>query len=159
MTDIKAGDGAVESIALAGMVDEDGFRAFHSGTPGRFFDGFGPIGVRVEGDRVRCRIATGHGQSNIAGNVHGGFIMACVDQVMFCALIAIGRLPAGGAVTLQAATHFIGAAQAGAPIDLIVEILSETGRMLFVRGTIEQADALIGSFDGTLRKVRGPVAA
>lgn len=159
----RAGDGGAESIALPDAVDAEGFRAFRSGTPGRFADGFGSIRVRVEGVRVRCRIETGRAQSNISGNVHGGFIMACVDQVMFCALIALDRLPDGGAVTLQASTNFIGAAAAGMPLDLLVETIGETGRLMFLRGTImqggEQADAVIGSFDGTLRKMRAATPA
>lgn len=154
MTGKQAGDGVGESIMLAGDVDAEGFRTFRSGTPGRFFDGFGAIRVRAEGDRVRCRIETGRAQSNISDNVHGGFIMACVDQVLFCAMIAIDRLPAGGAVTLQCGTQFVGAAKAGRPLDMLVEVVGETGRMLFLRGLIEQDGVTVGSFDGTLRKVR-----
>lgn len=158
MTGERTGDGGHESIAFPDAIDTEGYRAFRSGTPGRFADGFGAIRVRVEGERVRCRIETGRAQSNISGNVHGGFIMACVDQVMFCALIARDRLPDGGAVTLQASTNFIGAATAGAALDLLVEIVGETGRLIFLRGTIEQAGVVIGSFDGTLRKMRAAAA-
>jgi len=153
VTGERAGDGGSERIALAGTIDADGFRLFHSGTPGRFFDGFGAIRVRVEGDRVRCRIDTGRAQSNISDNVHGGFIMACVDQVMFCAMIAIDRLPSGGAVTVECGTRFVGPAKAGLPLDMLVEVVGETGRMLFLRGLIEQAGVTVGSFDGTLRKI------
>ncbi|MFD1950009.1 PaaI family thioesterase [Sphingomonas arantia] len=161
MTITTAGDGAgegggaqVERLVLADDVDSDGFRVFLPIAAGRFLDSFGTIRVRVEGPVVRCRVETGRAQSNVSDNVHGGFILAFVDQVMFCALLAQERLPRGGAVTLQAGMNFIGAAKAGLPIDAVVEITGETGRMLFLRGLIEQDGATIGSFDGTLRKVK-----
>jgi acyl-coenzyme A thioesterase PaaI-like protein len=152
-----AGDGtggAVERLALDAIVDTDGFRAFLPVAAGRFLDSFGTIRVRAEGGCVRCRVETGRAQSNVSDNVHGGFILGYVDQVMFCALLALERLPRGGAVTLQAGMNFIGAAKAGLPVDAVVEIVGETGRMIFLRGVIEQGGAVIGSFDGTLRKVK-----
>jgi hypothetical protein len=36
------------------------------------------------------------------------------------------------------------------------EVLKETGRLIFVRGTIEQAHGLVASFMGTLRKPSRP---
>ncbi len=146
--------GIVERLALDEVVDVDGFRAFLPVAAGRFLDSFGTIRVRAEGGSVRCRVETGRAQSNVSDNVHGGFILGYVDQVMFCALLAQDRLPRGGAVTLRAGMDFIGAAKAGLPIDAVVEIIGETGRMIFLRGLIEQAGVTIGSFEGTLRKVK-----
>ncbi|HEX8447763.1 MAG TPA: PaaI family thioesterase [Sphingomonas sp.] len=158
MREGQAGDGPVmggdELLVLDAAVDDEGFRLFRPAAQGRFLDSFGAIRVRVEGDRVRCRVATGRPQSNISDNVHGGFLMAFVDQVMFCALLAVDRLPRGGAVTLQAGVTFIGPARAGSPVDALVEVVGETGRMLFLRGMIEQDGVTVTSFDGTLRKVK-----
>ena len=160
MPDKRAGDGPDERLTLADGVDAEGFRVFLPATAGRFLDSLGTIRVRAEPEgKVRCRVKTGRPQSNISDNVHGGFILAFVDQVMFCALLAVDRLPRGGAVTLQAGMNFIGAAKAGLPIDAVVEVVGETGRMLFLRGLIEQAGVTVGAFDGTLRKAKWAAAA
>lgn len=156
MTD-GAGDG--ERLLLGDRVDGDGYREFRPQAPGRFLDSFGTIRVRAEGDRVRCRVETGRGQSNISDDVHGGFMMAFVDQALFCGPPAVDRLPRGGAVTVQAGVSFVAPARAGLPMDAVIEIVGETGRMMFLRGLIEQDGRTVASFDGTLRKVQRQIAA
>jgi acyl-coenzyme A thioesterase PaaI-like protein len=121
---------------------------------GTFFDIFGASRVRVEApDRARLRIDARRGHQNIVGTVHGGFLMALADQALFICPTALGHNVLGG-VTVDTSCQFIGAGKIDAPLDAVVEVLRETGRMLFARGLIEQDGAVVMSFTGTLRKPR-----
>jgi len=55
-------------------------------------------------------------------------------------------------VTLDLAVQFIGAGSLDAPIEAEVELLRETGRLIFLRGLIVQGEARVASFSGTVRK-------
>jgi acyl-coenzyme A thioesterase PaaI-like protein len=121
---------------------------------GTFFDIFGASRVRVEApDRARLRIDTHRGHQNIVGTVHGGFLMALADQALFIGPTALGFNVLGG-VTVDTSCQFLAAGRLDAPLDAVVEVLKETGRMLFARGLIEQDGGPVMSFTGTLRKPR-----
>lgn len=135
----------------------DGWISAERPRDGRFSDQFAGIAVRVEGEaRARVRMPVGEAQANIGGSVHGGFLMALADQSLFIAPAALGRLPAWG-VTLNLAMTFIGTGSIGVPgqpqaVDVIVDIVGETGRLLFLRGLMEQDGRTVATFDGTVRK-------
>ncbi len=135
-----AGDGA----------DAAAWRAVKS--PGGFNAIFDNLRFRVDPDgRARCRVDTGPAQDNTNGAIHGGFFLALADQVVFIGAAALGRMP-GHAVTLQAGVTFVGRGIVGLPVDALVEVTGETGRMVFVRGLFEQEGRTIGSFEAVLRK-------
>ncbi|PTQ10860.1 thioesterase [Sphingomonas oleivorans] len=121
-----------------------------------FADIFGDIRLRIEGDRsVRMRLDTHDGQRNLNGTVHGGFLLAAIDQSYFIATIALGISGGLGGVTVDSATQFLRTVSIGPPIELVVELLRETGRMIFLRGLVEQEGEAVAAFSGTLRKARG----
>ena len=113
----------------------------------------GHLIARKEGDMgARLRLIPGHQHSNIHDAVHGGALLALIDAALFSgAAIALGPALVG-AVTLDLATQFIGAGRLGQPLDVVTQVLKETGRLAFVRGLVEQGDHLVASFTGTLRK-------
>ena len=55
-------------------------------------------------------------------------------------------------MTLDLSAQFIGGPRIGDPIEAQVELLRETGRMLFLRGLVVQDDQPMASFSGTVRK-------
>ena len=117
----------------------------------------GPLIVRDEGaSGARLRMMPGHAHTSGHNNVHGGAILALIDVGLFTgAALALGPVlgPALlGSVTLDLSTQFIGRAQAGLPLDVVTQLLKETGRLVFVRGLVEQGDMLVASFSGTQRK-------
>eukprot|EP01041_Mallomonas_annulata_P030435 gene30435-52568_t len=59
---------------------------------------------------------------------------------MFGASRMFGLIEAGAAVTLDLSVQFIGAGIIGEPLDAEVELLKETGRLLFMRGIVTQGD-------------------
>ena len=90
--------------------------------------------------------------SNFADNIHGGTILGFIDVSLFGASHQMDLLHGGPHVTLDLSTQFIGAGKIGKPLDAEVELLKETGRLLFLRGMLFQGDAAIASFAATIRK-------
>ena len=119
------------------------------------FNGFlGPLRVRMEGEIARVRMVPEHQHSNMREAVHGGALLGFMDVALFAAARGFGSLAAGGAVTLDLSAQFIGAGAIGQPLEARIELLRETGRMLFLRGLVVQEDLpTIASFTATLRKM------
>lgn len=151
-----------------GLVAEPPFRYFDApGHPGwmtweladstRFNSLFGPFLLKVEGATARVRMTPGHTHSNLSGKVHGGALMAFVDMAIFAAARGFGLIEAGTAVTLDFSAQFIGRAEIDAAVEARVELLRETGRLLFLRGLVVQpgaaeGDAPVLGFTATIRK-------
>ena len=120
---------------------------------GMFIDIFGEVRLLVEAaDRVRIRIMPERRHLNIMEGVHGGFLLALIDQVYFVGPAALGIPNVIGGSTIDSSTQFMAPVTLGAPVDAIVEILRVTGRMVFIRGIIEQAGVKAVAFSGTIRK-------
>ncbi len=118
-----------------------------------------PLHVRVEGDIARVRMLPRHEHSNMRDNVHGGALFGFMDVALFAAARGFGVLGAGRAVTLDLSAQFIGGGMIGVPLEARIELLRETGRMLFLRGLVVQDEVpTIASFTGTLRKSTPPPA-
>ncbi len=93
--------------------------------------------------------------SNLGDNVHGAVTLALVDIALFAASHQFGSLNAGHSVTLDLSTQFVGAGRVGEPLDAVVELVRETGRLIFLRGLVVQGDGdshIVLSFAGTIRK-------
>ena len=121
----------------------------------RFLDLFGTMRVRVEPDgKARIRIDPQRRHRNLQEMVHGGFIMAFVDQALFVGPSALGVKGAIGGITIDTATQFFAPLQIEGSIDAVVEILRETGRMIFIRGVMEQDGVAAVAFSGTIKKAR-----
>lgn len=120
----------------------------------RFNSLFGPFLLKVEGRSARVRMTPQPIHTNLSGRIHGGALLGFIDIALFAASRGFGLIEAGTAVTLDLSTQFIGAGSADSPLEAQVELLKETGRLLFLRGVIVQADSteVIAAFSGTIRK-------
>lgn len=149
------GDGAGEPRMEA--ADAEGFIGV-TYDDGRFNSIFRGIRARRESESVsRVRIETGFDRTNNADALHGGFMLAFLDHAIFMGPIAAGRLPMGGhSVTLGISTQFVAPGSPAMPLDCVVEIVSETGRLMFVRGQLEQGDRVVLTYQATLRKMSRP---
>ena len=121
----------------------------------------GAMILRREGERrARLRLLeTVRRHSNLHDNVHGGVILALVDIAMFAGTYVLAGADVAGAVTLDVNCQFIGAGRIGEPLDAVTELLRETRRLVFVRGTVEQGDVLVAAYSGTIRKPTTPPGA
>lgn len=135
-----------------------GWKKWHDAPQGRFTDHLGDIfyrdGAWPDGSGVLSAIETAPHHANGLGALHGGFLMAFVDVAIFAAvrhLLSASR----AAVTLQASTDFLGAGVVGRPLEGRGRIVKETGKLIWVSGTLTQDDGqhLVAQWHGLLRKV------
>jgi len=133
--------------------DNPGWMTWTLSDPTRFNSLLGKMMVRLEPDgQARIRMFPEHVHSNLSDNIHGGTTLAFIDVALFAGARLFGLIEAGTAVTLDLSVQFIGAGRVGEPMDAVVELLRETGRLLFLRGLIVQGDNKVASFSGTIRK-------
>ena len=138
--------------------ENPGWKIWQATDPSRFNSLLGQLTVKLDGEIARVRMTPERRHSNLRDHMHGGALLGFIDMAMFAACRGFGVLTAGAAVTLDLSTQFIGGAAIGAPVEAQVELLRETGRMLFVRGVVVQGDERVAAFSGTLRKSSPPAA-
>jgi uncharacterized protein (TIGR00369 family) len=129
-----------------------GWKRWTLDDPTRFNTLLGPLWVRMEEGQARVRMVPERRHSNLGDNVHGGALLGFIDVALFAAARAHGLLDVGPAVTLDLSVQFIGAGSLDAPVEAEVELLRETGRLIFLRGLVVQGAARVASFSGTVRK-------
>jgi acyl-coenzyme A thioesterase PaaI-like protein len=116
--------------------------------------GYGRMQCRLEGARTaRVRIETGRRAANVNDAIHGGFMLSFLDQALFVGPRTLGLIEVSGAVTLGVSTQFLAAGKPTQPLDCMVEIVRETGRLLFLRGTLGQGEDTLLTYQATLRKI------
>ncbi len=119
----------------------------------RYNSTIGRLLVRAEGPgRGRCRMFPDSAHSNLGDVVHGGAILTFIDMAFFAGGHMAGMSDTA-AVTLDCSVQFVSAGELGRPLDAVVELMRETGRLAFYRGTVEQDDRLVAAVSGTLRKI------
>jgi acyl-coenzyme A thioesterase PaaI-like protein len=140
---------------------DGGWTSWNLKDPTRFNSFIEPLTVRVETPtpdgrpRVRVRMIPERRHSNLGDNVHGAVTLALVDVALFAASHQFGSIDAGHSVTLDLSTQFVGAGRIGEPLDALVELVRETGRLVFLRGLVVQGEDdshIVLSFAGTIRK-------
>jgi uncharacterized protein (TIGR00369 family) len=118
----------------------------------RFNSLLGKMIVRRDGEIARVRIFPGRVHTNLLDGIHGGVTLALADVALFVGAGLLGGAAANDGVTLDLSMQFIGVGKAGQPLDADVELLRETGRLVFLRGIIHQSHGKVAAFSGTLRK-------
>lgn len=132
--------------------DLPGWKRWWLPDPERYNAFLGPLSVRVEGEIARVRMIPKTVHSNLRGHVHGGALLGFIDVALFAAARALGSLSAGVASTLDLSTQFIAGGDPDQPLEARIEMLRETGRLVFLRGLVVQDAVTVASFTGTLRK-------
>jgi len=116
----------------------------------------GRMWTRIEDDqggkRCRLRMIPGRKHTNLQEMIHGAVTLSLIDISLFAAMRTLGSGDAGMAVTLELSTQFVGAGKVNRPLDAVVELVRETGRMMFLRGMVVQEDDTVASFSGIVRK-------
>lgn len=139
----------------------DGWISWNLRDPSRFNAFIEPLFVRVEAPTpdgrpcARVRMHPTRQHSNLGDNVHGAVTLALVDIALFAASHQFGSLEAGHSVTLDLSTQFVGGGRLDEPLDAVVELVRETGRLIFLRGLVVQGDSdshIVLTFAGTIRK-------
>jgi acyl-coenzyme A thioesterase PaaI-like protein len=89
--------------------------------------------------------------SNLRDHIHGGALAGFIDMALFAAGRSFGVL-SGPASTLDMSIQFITGGAIGVATEAHIELLRETGRLLFLRGVVVQDEVMVASFLGTIRK-------
>lgn len=143
-------------------MQDDGWISWNLTDRSRFNCFLEPLAVRKESPtedgrpRARVRMHPEQKHSNLNDNVHGAVTLALIDVSLFGASYQFGSMGAGNSVTLDLSSQFIGGGRIGEPLDAVVELVRETGRLIFLRGLIVQGendDHIVATFSGTVRKI------
>lgn len=104
------------------------------------------------GEQCRLRMIPERKHTNLQEMIHGAVTLSLIDISLFAALRTLGDGNAEMAVTLELSTQFIGAGKVDQPLDSVVELVRETGRLMFLRGMVVQEDHTVASFSAIIRK-------
>jgi acyl-coenzyme A thioesterase PaaI-like protein len=139
--------------ALQPAPDHPGWHEWR--VPGAFNrEVIGTLLVRDEGGGVaRTRIFPAAHMGNVHGMIHGGIISALADATLFAGPGVLTGQDLGASVTVGLSVQFIGAGSMDEPLDGLISILRETGRMIFCQGRIVQGDNAVAGFSGIIRKI------
>ncbi|GAA3795660.1 hypothetical protein GCM10022600_16440 [Qipengyuania pelagi] len=115
----------------------------------------GRLITRVDDDgKARLRMFPERRHENLQGIIHGAVTLSLIDIALFTTMHTLGSGNAGPSVTLELSTQFVGGGKIATPLDAVTEIVKETGKLVFVRGLVEQGDHRVASFSGIVRKMR-----
>ena len=142
-----------EFFAFAPVPDQPGWYTWDMRDDTRFNSQvMGPMMVRQEGDKCRLRMIPEQRHTNLQDMIHGAVTLSLIDISLFSAMHVLRESDAGMAVTLEMSTQFIGAGKASEPLDALVEVMRETGRLMFLRGEVIQGEHLVAAFSALVRK-------
>jgi acyl-coenzyme A thioesterase PaaI-like protein len=105
-----------------------------------------------EQGRASVGLETQAGHHNRMDMLHGGFLATFADHAYFCGLRAMGRAELVEGVTLDLSMQYLGVGRVGPPIYAEVELLRETGRLVFMRLLIRQNGQPVAASSATIRK-------
>jgi len=108
-----------------------------------------------EENHATVRMFPEYKHGNLLGVMHGGATLGFIDVALFGAGRQFGLSDSAAALTLDLSTQFIGGGKMDEPMDAEIELLRETGRLMFMRGKVVQRDHLVASFNATVRKASG----
>lgn len=123
--------------------------------PTRFNGILGPLVVKLVAGIALVWMTPLRVHTNLQDNLRSGALLGLVDVVLYGASRVFGVIDAGSAVTRDLSTQFVSASKIVAMLEARVELLRETGRLLFLRGrVVQKGETIAASFSGTIRKPR-----
>ncbi|RYG30771.1 MAG: PaaI family thioesterase [Burkholderiales bacterium] len=118
-------------------------------------DPWEPIYSRRLEDRVIIGVYVREPHTNSRGMVHGGLVAALADNAMGLScgqvLLAEGRKPEGGLVTVSLAIDFIGAAKLGQWVAFDTQYLKAGKTLCFAQAFITADGQVIGRADARFK--------
>ena len=142
------------SLRYEPVPDQPGWYSWAPEPDTGFHQTIAPVIVRRDGaGKGRCRMQVEDRHLILGGAMHGGAILTFIDLALFGGGYAAGA-DTRDSVTLDLATQFVSPAGPGLALDAEVELVRETGSLLFLRGTLVQEEGIVATFAGTLRKGR-----
>ncbi len=122
----------------------------------RFLSVLGDVLVKGEAaSSARVRMIPLKRHSNLADGLHGGALLAFLDVALFAATHQLGVDGGGTGVTVDMQVQMTAPGRIGEPLDAVVELFREGGRLAFLRGIVEQeGDHKVAAFSAVIKKAR-----
>ncbi len=134
--------------------ENPGWKIWQMVVPGLYNDFLGKIIMRKDADQASARMLPQIQHSNPNGIMHGGAMLGFIDVSLFTAMQILCEHPPETAATIDLQTQFTGAVKLDQHIESHTLITKETGNLLFMRGTVEQAGQSVAAYTGLIKKVR-----
>ncbi|MFD1107151.1 PaaI family thioesterase [Sphingobium olei] len=134
-----------------------GWAAWSDPRPDTFLQAIGRGYMRAVGPGkglVALETRTSH--RNRLDTLHGGLLAAFADHAYFGALWIMGHKAQVNGVTLDLTMQYLGAGKVGPDLIAEVELLRETGRLMFLRMLITQDGEPVAASTATIRKAPMP---
>ncbi|WP_336972772.1 PaaI family thioesterase [Sphingobium aromaticiconvertens] len=106
--------------------------------------------------RAQVALETRPSHRNRLDALHGGFIAAFADHAYFGALWAMGHVAQVNGVTVDLSMQYLGSGRVGSILLANVDLLRETGRLMFLRMLITQDGEPVAASSATIRKASTP---
>lgn len=120
----------------------------------RFDRCFAPFQFRKLGPgRVEVDIPTPAESANAHGGIHGGYLAARIEQILYLPLYVNRSVGLGRVVIVDYSLKYLMGGELGESLQGEVELMQETGRLGFTRGLLRQGDQPLVSFTATIRKL------
>lgn len=134
-----------------------GWSAWSDPHPDTFLQVIGRGYMRALGPgRAHVALETRTIHRNRLDTLHGGFLAAFADHAYFGAVWIMGHQAQVNGVTLDLTMQYLGAGKVGPDLLADVELLRETGRLLFLRMLITQEGEAVAASTATIRKASMP---
>ncbi|MFC3442105.1 PaaI family thioesterase [Sphingobium rhizovicinum] len=134
-----------------------GWAAWSDPHPDTFLQAIGRGYMRAESaTKALVGLETRSGHRNRLDTLHGGFLAAFADHAYFGGLWAMGHIEQMNGVTIDLSMQYLGSGKVGPDLFAEVELLRETGRLMFLRSLITQEGQPVAASTATLRKVPAP---
>lgn len=134
-----------------------GWAAWSDPHPDTFLQAIGRGYMRQTGpDRAEVALETRSSHRNRLDTLHGGFLAAFADHAYFGGVWAMGHKAQISGVTLDLTMQYLNAGKVGPDLVAQVELLRETGRLMFLRMLITQDGAPVAASTATIRKAPTP---
>jgi acyl-coenzyme A thioesterase PaaI-like protein len=134
-----------------------GWIAWSDPHPDTFLQAIGRGYMRADSaTKALVGLETRSGHRNRLDSLHGGFLAAFADHAYFGGLWAMGHVEQVNGVTIDLSMQYLGSGKVGPDLFAEVELLRETGRLMFLRMLIKQDGQLVAASTATLRKAPTP---
>lgn len=132
-----------------------GYRSYDYTDP--FENRVGPLGYKVEADRISFVFEAQPHHRNSSDSLHGGMLMTFADYAV--CLTAIWGHPGEKCVTVSFNCEFVAAGRVGDCVESVCEVVRRTRSLTFVRGQVFVGDRVLLNCSAIVKRLPGAARA
>lgn len=139
----------MESHSTASPALPAGYEAYAYEDP--FEDHVGPLGYKIDGNRISFAFQADGRHANTGGTLHGGMLMTFADFAL--CLTAIHGLPGERCVTVSLSCEFTAPGEVGDFVESTAEVVRRTRSLTFVRGQVTAGDRTLLNYSAIVKRL------